>query len=270
MKGNLQKLRVTLTDPVQYQLPIGDEFVALNPLLGQKITLHFTGAIHCMYCKRKTNKSFSQGYCFPCFRALARCDSCILKPEQCHYFKGTCREPKWGEENCLIPHVVYLANTSGIKVGITRHTQIPIRWIDQGATQALPVMRVAMRYHAGLIEQAFKQQVADKTNWRQMLSGNSLEVDLQEAQQKILAATQAFIEPIIANQPNSKFETLQEEVIEIHYPVLAYPTKVVSLSFDKTPNIAGKLLGIKGQYLILDCGVLNIRNYGGYEINFAA
>lgn len=125
--GSLRKMRSALAETVAYALPVGDCDVPLNALLGRRITLQYLGQIHCVHCGRRTNKSFSQGYCYPCFQKLAACDSCIVSPEKCHYAAGTCREPAWGEQHCLQPHVVYLANSSGLKVGITRGTQVPTR-----------------------------------------------------------------------------------------------------------------------------------------------
>ena len=154
--GNLRKMRVDAHDPVRYVLPVGEACVELNPLVGRTIGIRYLGNIHCISCGRRTGKSFNQGYCFPCFRALARCDGCIVRPERCHYHLGTCREPTWAKANCLRPHVVYLANSSGVKVGITRESQLPTRWIDQGAIQALPITRVASRRMSGLVEMVFK------------------------------------------------------------------------------------------------------------------
>lgn len=157
-RGALSKMSAQLGSPVvQYAFRLGDEQVAVNPLLGRRIRLEFLGAIHCSHCGRKTKKSFAQGYCYPCFTKLAQCDSCIMSPERCHYDAGTCREPAWGESFCMTDHVVYLANSSGIKVGITRATQVPTRWIDQGARQALPIMRVATRQQSGLVEDLLVQ-----------------------------------------------------------------------------------------------------------------
>src|SRR5690625_1150681 len=123
--GSLRKMAVAPGEPARYALPLGEESVPLNPFLGQEVRLQFRGAIHCIHCGRKSSKSFNQGYCYPCFRSLARCDTCIVRPELCHYFEGTCREPEWGDAHCMIPHIVYLANSTGTKVGITRHTQLP-------------------------------------------------------------------------------------------------------------------------------------------------
>lgn len=264
--GQIQKLRAKLEAPVEYSLPIGDEQVPMNPLIGQPIQLTFTGLIHCLACGRKTNKSFSQGHCFPCFQRLARCDSCIVKPEQCHFFAGTCREPGWGESHCLIPHYVYLANTSGLKVGVTRETQIPTRWIDQGAIQALPIFKVNKRLDAGRLEVMLAQFVADKTNWRAMLKGSNAKIDLHERRQALLADVEGLLTALPAQAHFEPYQRLEEPVIEIDYPVINYPVKVTSLNFDKTPVVEGKLLGIKGQYLIFDSGVLNIRKFGGYEL----
>ena len=126
---------------VSYVLPLDGKLVNLNNLIGQKISLEHLGIIHCVACHRLINKSFQQGYCFPCTQKLAQCDLCIVKPERCHFHLGTCREPEWGETHCLQDHVIYLANSSGLKVGITRQKNIlnKSRWIDQGATQALPI-----------------------------------------------------------------------------------------------------------------------------------
>jgi len=261
ISGNILKMQVVHASPVLYSLPIGDTALALNPLLGKKITLRFAGEIHCINCQRQTKNSFQQGYCYPCMQQLARCDLCILKPELCHFHKGTCREPDWGRTNCMIEHVIYLANSSGLKVGITRHTQIPTRWIDQGAIAAIPVARVGSRYDSGRVEVALKEHFNDKTNWRDMLKNNVIEIDLVEEQARILPVLQDIIrefrDGVIVAEAVHRFE----------YPVLSYPAKIKSLSFDKTPQIEGTLLGIKGQYLLFDTGVINIRKHSGYKIH---
>ncbi len=147
-EGPLHKMIVNLASPVEYQLnfPVGTLHV--HEQLGKQIRLSSLQGIHCIHCGRKTSKSFSQGYCYPCFRSLAQCDICIVSPEKCHYDQGTCREPSWGEDHCMQDHVIYLSNTAGVKVGITRHTQLPTRWIDQGAVQALAILKVSKRYYS--------------------------------------------------------------------------------------------------------------------------
>jgi len=256
--------------PVQYQLPIGDSLLPMNENIGKTIKLNYQSEIHCIACGRKTSKSFGQGHCFPCFRSLASCDMCILKPETCHYAEGTCRQPEWGDENCFIPHYVYLANSSGIKVGITRGTQIPTRWIDQGAAQALPVFKVANRLQSGLLEVVLKQHVSDRTDWRKMLKSDAEPMDLISIRDELLDNCSTEIADIINEQGEAKIEAIDENVVDIKFPVSQYPEKIKSLNFDKQPEIEGTLMGIKGQYLILDTGVLNIRKFSGYniEVNF--
>lgn len=190
---------------------------------------------------------------------LASCDLCILKPETCHYDKGTCREPLWGEENCFRPHIIYLANSSGLKVGITRKTQVPIRWMDQGASEALPILEVKNRFLSGQIEVLFKKHISDKTDWRKMLKGEPDPIDLLSWKEKLLGELK---------QDLSKYELtyLDEPVVKFNYPVQEYPSKVSSFNLDKVSEITGQLLGIKGQYLIFDSGVLNVRSHAGYEV----
>ena len=265
--GALRKLRTELAEPVRYQLPVGESLIELNPLLGKTLRLRYLGQINCIHCGRKTSKSFNQGYCFPCFRRLARCDSCIVKPEKCHYFAGTCREPQWGEQHCLTDHYVYLANSSGLKVGITRGSQIPTRWVDQGASQALPILRVANRLQSGLVEVALAAEVADKTNWRALLKGEAAPLDLAAEREAVLRRHTEDLSALREQFGADAIEVLEPTAVTaIRYPVLAYPTKVVSTNFNKHQEVGGKLMGIKGQYLLFDTGVINIRNFAGYQV----
>ena len=191
---------------------------------------------------------------------------CIMKPETCHYHEGTCREPEWADSHCMQEHVVYLANSSGIKVGITRGDQVPTRWIDQGASQAIEVFRVRNRYHSGLIEVILKQQVNDRTDWRRMLKGPPEPLDMVALREQVTAAAMPHIEALGKELDGFELERRQTDPVEIDYPVETYPEKVASLNFDTQPEVSGALMGIKGQYLILDTGVINIRKFGGYEI----
>jgi uncharacterized protein DUF2797 len=266
--GKLRKMKTELGEQVQYQLPLGETDLPMNPLIGQQLGLSFNGQINCIACDRKTSKSFSQGYCYPCFKRLAQCDSCIVSPEKCHYDAGTCREPEWGETHCMIDHIVYLANTSGLKVGITRHSQVPTRWMDQGATQAQPIFRVSTRLQSGLVETLFKGHVADKTSWQAMLKGDAEPMDLEQERQRLMqgcAAGLSVLRETHGLQAITELEAAEET--RIRYPVLEHPTKVKSFNLDKTPDIEGTLLGIKGQYLIFDTGVINMRKYAGYHIS---
>ena len=266
MQGTLKKMSSRLAGVVEYDLRLGEESVPLNPFIGKTLTLEYTGAIYCDACGRKTKKSFSQGHCFPCMKKLARCDMCIMKPETCHFAAGTCREPEWGEAQCMVPHYVYLSNTSGLKVGITRHTQLPTRWIDQGATQGLPILEVRSRHISGLVEVALGEFIADKTNWRAMLKGNNEPMDLRAQAHCLLPQIQERLQAITEEFGEDAIEVLDESVVDIHYPVTEFPTKVSTFNFDKTPTVSGTLMGIKGQYLIFDSGVINLRKFTGYEV----
>jgi hypothetical protein len=267
--GQLAKMAVSLSPSgmAEYQMVLDEPRVAMNELVGHSISLRHTGEILCQHCQRKTKKSYSGGFCFPCSQKLAQCDLCFMKPETCHYAAGTCREPEWGEAVCMQDHLVYLANSSGIKVGITRAGQIPTRWIDQGASQAVPIFKVSTRYQSGLIEVAFKNHVSDRTDWRKMLKGDPESLDLPQLRDQLFSACEAEISALQTEYGNDAIQLLPAEAVtEIRYPIEQYPSKVSSLNFDKTPEISGVLQGIKGQYLILDCGVLNLRKFTSYQI----
>ena len=268
--GQLRKMHGRLDKPVSYELPLGEQLVPLNELLEHEISLKFTGTITCVHCGRTTAKSFNQGYCYPCFQKLAQCDSCVISPEKCHYDAGTCREPVWGEEFCMQDHIVYLANSSGIKVGITRASQIPVRWIDQGAVQALAVLRVRSRQQSGFAEVMFRQHITDRTNWRAMLKGEVESIDLVAEKDSLVTRCGEEISDL-RNQFGIHAISLLNgvDVVNIEYPVLDHPEAVSSLNFDKDSLVEGTLLGIKGQYLILDTGVINVRKFTGYEIQFS-
>ena len=266
--GVIRKMVVEATEPVSYWLPMGEERLDVQPLLGSQISLEFTGQIYCIECGRKTTKSFNQGYCFPCLRSLAACDMCIVKPELCHYDQGTCREPAWGESHCMRPHVVYLANSSGLKVGITRASQVPTRWIDQGAVQALPLYEVDSRLQSGWLEVALKRYISDRTDWRAMLKGDPSQLDLLVKRDRLLGEASADLAQCqlkIGSASMRLVEGAQEA--RFKYPVLVYPEKIKAHNFDKKARVEGCLQGVKGQYMILDTGVLNIRKFGGYEVD---
>jgi len=267
-RGSLSKMSVRLEAPfVQYSFRLGDEQVPVNPLIGSSLRLEYLGAIHCSHCGKRTKTSFSQGYCYPCMTKLAQCDLCIMAPERCHYEHGTCRDPSWGEQFCMTDHVVYLANSSGIKVGITRATQLPTRWLDQGASQALPIMRVATRQQSGLVEDVLRSQVPDRTNWRALLKGDAQVLDLVAVREQIFDACADGIRTLQDRFGLQAIQPLPDaEVVQMRYPVEAYPKKIVSFNLDKNPVVEGTLLGIKGQYLIFDTGVINIRKYTAYQL----
>lgn len=270
-EGALEKMGCTpgSDGPVGYVLKVGQQRIDGNALLGRQLRLEFLGRILCRNCGRVTRKSFNQGHCFPCFRKLASCDNCIVSPEKCHHHLGSCREPAWGESFCMQPHLVYLSNSSGLKVGITRQTQAPTRWLDQGAESALPLYRTRTRYLAGLVEVAAKAHVADRTNWRAMLKGSPDPVELERERERVRELLNSDITALTQEHGHDAIVDMDDAPASWSYPVERWPEKVTSHNLDITPVLEGRLEGIKGQYLIFDCGVINIRKYTAYEVALA-
>lgn len=277
-QGRLRKMRVELTEPVSYFLRLDasssegtspQEF-PLNDLIGNSIRLEHTGRIFCCHCLRLTKKSFSQGYCYNCFRKLAETDQCIMSPERCHYDQGTCRDPEWAETHCMQKHIVYLANTSGIKVGITRGDQVPTRWIDQGAVAAIPIAVVSRRQLAGFVEAELRTTMSDRTQWQRMLKNEAPAIDLQDEWESVQKDASNMLKNLQEEHgsQNISFDTTPAKT-ELSYPHDVAPLKVKTHNFDKTPIIESVLTGIKGQYLVFGEVVLNIRKFTGYEVNFS-
>ncbi len=257
----------TAEHPVEYFLRLDDNAHPLNPLIGRQVTLTHTGKIACVECGRKTKKSFSQGYCYPCFKKLAQCDLCVMSPERCHFDQGTCRDNDFAENFCMQPHIVYIANSSGPKVGITRPGNLPTRWVDQGAVQALPIMNVMTRQQSGFVEVAFKNHISDKTHWQKMLKAEDDHMDLAAKRDELMNEVQADLAPVMERFGIQAIQPiLDAEVQTFCYPMTNYPAKVTSLNFDKTPTLGGTLTGIKGQYLVFDTGVINLRRFTSYEV----
>lgn len=260
MLGPIRKMRTSLQDGlVHYQLPLGNELMGLNALVGSHLKLEFTGKIFCIDTHKEIKRSFGQGYCWESYQTLAECDSCIFMPKLCHYSKGTCRDAKWGEDHCLKPHIIYLANTGDIKVGITRKTQIPTRWIDQGASSALALFEVSERKLSGEIEIELAKKISDRTNWRKMLSVDIPEKDLVTKKQEIISEYSLLLEKHSA-------KIVDADVCHLSYPIMRIPEKFKALNLDKNAIIDSTLLGIKGQYLIFEQGVINMRKFQGYEV----
>lgn len=234
----------------------------MNALIGKTLTLSYAGKTTCQGCGAIDVPLSNDGHCDTCCKTKAQTDICRVKPELCHYAAGTCREPSWGEANCHTAHTVYLSVTSGVKIGITRNKNLPQRWIDQGATQAMRLITVDQRLTAGLVETLIAQVMADKTNWRKMLTGETA-LDLQ--------AVASEIAPQIEQAMSLYGDVITRESANetrLRYPVTAYPEKVGNgFNLEKTPTFTGKLIGIKGQYLIFDNGFLNWRKYIGYHIS---
>ncbi len=248
--------------PVQYFFDTPDRKILVNDLINSKITLRFSGEISCLKCGRATRKSFFQGFCYPCFSSAPEASECILHPEKCQAHLGFARDMRWAASHCLQTHVVYLAVSSNLKVGVTRATQVPTRWIDQGAVRAIRLAETQNRHTAGLIEVELKAYFSDKTSWQAMLKNKIPEgIDLLEEKQRAWE---------YVSDELKEFFTENDKITQIDFPVLRYPTKVKSINFDKTAVFSGVLIGIKGQYLIFESGeVINIRKFGGYKIELS-
>lgn len=262
----LKKLTSEFTQPISYSLVLGDEQVNLNPLIGSEIELTYLQEIFCIQCNRRTTKSFQQGYCYPCYKKLMDCNLCIIFPERCKHPHETCPDT-WEHAHCTKDHIVYMANSSGLKVGITRHTQVPTRWIDQGATQAIPLFKVKDRSTSGRIEVVLKKYLNDKTNWRKMLNHPVPLFDLTAAKEQLLTDARGDLDQFFAENPSCEF--LDEPPVQLSYPILESPKKITAVSFEKESNISGKLMGIKGQYLLFENKVINIRKHGGYKVSLS-
>lgn len=258
--GNIEKMQVQLMEPVLYHSELGGQLIEMNALIGKKIKLQFENQINCIVCDKITPKAYGQGFCYTCFTDSPENSDCIVKPELCEGHLGKGRDAQWEYDHHVKEHYVYLALSSGVKVGVTRGTQVPTRWIDQGANAAILFAKTPYRKLAGLIEVELKKYVTDKTNWQAMLKNHvNGETDLEAEKQRLSELLPSNLKLYVI--PSN-------EITHIHYPVTSYPEKVSSLSLDKTPVIEGILTGIKGQYLIFEDGyVFNVRNASGYKIS---
>ena len=259
--GNIRKMSVQIGDPIMYTLNLSTD-VDMNARIGKHIRLEWNGIINCLACKKVTKKSFGQGFCYTCFMNAPESAECIIRPELCRAHLGEGRDPEWEEKHHNKPHIVYLAASSAVKVGITREDQVPTRWIDQGASAAIRLAETENRFEAGRVEVALKEFFTDRTNWRKMLTNDvDNTIDLEEEKWALEEHLPADIMDLFSEN---------DEIVNLNYPVLEFPTKVKSLSFDKTPVIEGVLKGIKGQYLFFENNeVLNIIKHTSYyvEIN---
>lgn len=260
MKGQLHKMRVTQDSPVKYYLEL-ENTICMNDYIGKAIKLSWNGVIQCVSCQKVTKSSFGQGFCYTCFTQSASAAECIIRPELCRAHLGEGRDVAWEEANHNQPHVVYFAQSDIVKVGVTRETQIPTRWIDQGAVAAIKVAETPNRYLAGVLEVALKDHFSDKTNWQRMLRNEVDEsIDLVEEKWQL--------EGILPDDLLQYF-TEDDTIEEFEYPVNQYPTKVKSIALEKLGYVEGILQGIKGQYLLFDGDrVINLRKYSGYMVEF--
>ena len=260
-QGALTKMQTKFENPIQYYLVFDKNFLNLNLLLGEKIEIEFQG-YQCLNCG-KAKKIFRQGFCYDCFMKSPAVGDWIMKPElSTAHLDIEDRDLEYEKRVQLQPHVVYLALSSEVKVGVTRKTQVPTRWIDQGAVQALVLAQTPNRHIAGVIERALMAHVADKTNWQPMLKGEITYSNLVEEKQRLAQ----LLHPELR-----QYVTEHRQITEISYPQLVVPSKISSATFDKTALVEGQLIGIKGQYLYFEGGtVLNIRRHTGYSIEISA
>jgi hypothetical protein len=260
-EGVLTKMQTEYSNPIQYYLVFETSFLNLNQLLNKYLEINFVG-YQCLNCGKK-KKIFRQGFCYDCFMSSASAGDWIMKPElSTAHLDIEDRDLDYEKKVQLQPHIVYLALSSEIKVGVTRKTQVPTRWIDQGAVQAIPIVEVPNRYLAGITEVALKNHYADKTNWQKMLKNEVPVADLVKERMSLRY--------LIPKEVQDYFHPEKEDLYDLHFPVLEYPKKVSSLNLDKSPNFSGKLIGIKGQYLIFQDGtVFNIRTFEGYVVKIS-
>ena len=272
-EGNIRKLKVALSDggKVTYTLNTADvltplDGVKLDSWIGKPIQIESTGKIHCTVSGKSIRKTYGDGMSFDAFQSSPLAVESIIRPELSRIHEGIAlRDAEWEEAHHNQPHVVYLSLTSGIKVGVTRETNVPSRWIDQGASGAVVLARTPYRQLAGLIEVAMKSHFMDKTNWRKMLvAGNpdpaSVVADLTEAKDEAYEVCPPDYEDFLDDD---------DTVTLLEYPGVSFPVKVQSLNLTKEPNIGGTLEAIKGQYFILDGGrVFNVRRHSGHQVKW--
>ena len=253
-------MQTELGNPIQYYLVFENSFLNLNQLLGKSLEIEFQG-YQCLNCG-KAKKIFRQGFCYDCFMSSPAVGDWIMKPElSTAHLDIEDRDLEYEKRVQLQPHVVYLALSSEVKIGVTRKTQVPTRWIDQGAVQAIPIVEVPNRYLAGITEVALKNHFADKTNWQKMLKNEVPNMDLIAERNKVFDWLPTEVK---------EYFPKEEKIIQLDFPVLHYPKKVTSLNLDKTPNFSGTLSGIKGQYLLFEDGtVFNVRTYEGYVVKMS-
>ena len=256
--GQISKMVSSIGNPIEYVLPIGEKKLILNKYIGELIQIKFNDEIRCINCNNKIKKTYMQGYCYPCFISLPQTSECVFKPHLCKAHEGEARDMKWAQKNCLDTTYVYLSLTSNVKVGVTRHTNIPSRWVDQGAHYAIKLAKTPNRYLAGMIEVELSKYISDRTKWRQMIQGEYDMINLIERKSELLSKIPKEYQEYIINE---------DELVKLEYPMMDIPEKIKSFNLDKNPELSGILTGIKGQYIIINNEfVLNVRKYTGYFI----
>jgi len=256
-QGVLRKMQTEHTQPINYYLAMEDSFVNVNQLIDKKVHIEFL-KYQCLACG-ENKKIYRQGYCYDDFYKVPQAADWIMKPELSKaHLDIEERDLAYEKSVQLQPHIVYLANSSNVKVGVTRKQQVPTRWIDQGAHEAIEIVEVPNRYLAGITEVALKEHIADKTNWRAMLKNEIQDADLKSHRDAL--------KQYIPQEAQQYFIEHNEETTII-FPVVRYPEKLKTLNLDKTPAYEGILKGVKGQYLLFeDDTVFNVRSWEGYVV----
>ncbi len=256
-EGVLRKMQTEVGHPIQYYMLFEDDFLNVNQVLDKSLTIRFI-KYQCLNCG-EDRPIYRQGFCKSCFFDIPSAGDWIMRPELsiAHLDKED-RDLDYEKKVQLQPHIVYLANSSNLKVGVTRKSQVPTRWIDQGAHEAIEIVETPNRYLAGITEVALKEHVGDKTNWRKMLTNDVDDKNLVDWRQKLKAyIPEEAMDYFIASNSETHLE----------YPVLRYPKKVQSLILTKTPEYSGVLIGVKGQYFIFeDNTVFNVRGSEGFYV----
>lgn len=263
MQGYVKGFKIVY--PKSYSLLYGDTKLDLTGAVGRHIKLSHTGKFACCYCGRSIKKTYHGGYCFPCMQNLARCDLCVVKPELCHFHLGTCREPEWGLNHCMKPHILYASYTSGLKVGLTRKERLKNRWLEQGALGAVALLELNSRYHAGLIESHMAASIADKTNWRKMLAQETLpeNVWIQNKEHILDLMGKALF---AHTDKVTDYKLIEPKWFDLAIDVVV-PQKIKSIKPKLDEPIEGVLKAFRGHYMVFDEAVVNMRSLVGYELN---
>ena len=160
-QGVLTKMQTEFTKPINYYLVFKNDFINLNQLLNKTLEFSFV-KYECLNC-HLDKPIYRQGFCKSCFFEIPQAADWIMKPELSKAHLGIEeRDLDYEKKVQLKPHIVYLANSSNVKVGVTRKGQVPTRWIDQGAHEAIEIVEVPNRYLAGITEVALKIMLVTK------------------------------------------------------------------------------------------------------------
>lgn len=262
VSGNLTKMKSDYSEGVvRYRLPLGNADIDMNDIIGKEVRFTYLNKINCVVCGAEIKRTYGgRAICRHCYETSPQAEECLFYPEKCKAHLGVARDMEWSKKQCLIPHFVYLAVSSGLKVGVTRYHQVPQRWIDQGAVKAVKLAETPNRHIAGVIEVFLKQHLADKTSWKTMLKSVSddFAIDLLSEKAKAAALLPTELQQYI---------TKDNEVLEIKYPLDHSPGNPKNLNLEDQKEIKGTVTGIKGQYVLFDNGyVLNMNRYSGFLV----